>query len=163
MFTDLYKLQGFHSPSVAIDLFCGACTTQTRNQYKRGSVALWHVLVWAIPGNQIYVHKIVVLWYSEKDRGLHIPLKWSLTFQPTTRGVCSKSSYSTGMNWKLESPKALSSTRATGGFAYPSPLPGSQGLGSVRQSKVWVIFPLNRLLTEQVIFENWSYNSQLCH
>lgn len=44
MFTDLYKLQGFHSTSEAIDLFCGAWASQARNQYKRGGVALWHGL-----------------------------------------------------------------------------------------------------------------------
>lgn len=43
MFADLYKLQGFHSTSVVIDLFCGARTVQTHDQYKQSGVALLHL------------------------------------------------------------------------------------------------------------------------
>lgn len=63
MFTDLYKLQGFHSASVAIDLFCGAGTTQTPNQCKWGGVALWHGLDRAIPGRFTLI-KDLVLWFN---------------------------------------------------------------------------------------------------
>lgn len=64
MFTDLYKLQGFHSVSVAIDLFCGAWATPTRNQYKQGGEAFWHVLDWAIPEIRFTFIKVPVLWYN---------------------------------------------------------------------------------------------------
>lgn len=82
LFADLYKLQGFHSTSVVIDLFCGARTAQTRDQYKQSSVALLHLLDWLIPGNQIYIHKSLLFCgimseANAKYKGLHGPLKLS--------------------------------------------------------------------------------------
>lgn len=80
VFADLYKLQGFHSTSVVIDLFCGVLTVQTHDQYKQSGVALLHLSDWVIPGNQIYVHKSLLFCgimseANAKYKGPHGPLK----------------------------------------------------------------------------------------
>lgn len=64
MFTDLYKLQGFHSTSVAIDLFCGAGTTQTSNQYKW--VVWYSSMDWIEPSQAVRftLMKVLVLWFD---------------------------------------------------------------------------------------------------
>lgn len=83
---------------------------------------------------------------NAKYKSLHTPLKLNdpSCFSPLQEMFAAKA-LTPAMIWKPKSLKALSVTGATSGFAYPSPLPGSQGLESVTQGKVWSYTPTNSI------------------